>query len=214
MTIDAETLAALSDPLVRLVRLVEIELPDYTMRLWSGIGEFSYGGNTYTGAGGLGQIGAIASHAKLEVATVELRLTGLDTTLAAQVRDVDHQGSAVTISEVVLDANWQIIGAPITTFVGLVDTMAFAVEEGVSGPELAITCAVESYLRLLFRTTTRRRSDADHQQIFPGDKFLSWVTSLRKPIPWGAPAPATSNQDPAGSSGPGGIVDADAAARA
>ena len=170
---------------VRAAYLVKVEFPEITIALWGGVGNLVYNADTYIGAGDLGEVGPVGGDASLRADSVQLKLSGIDATLIGEAQDVTHQGAPVTVYIAFFDSNWAVIADPVTVFTGIVDTMQIAVEEG----KMTILLNADSYMRLIFRTMTRRRTNADQQQIFSGDKFFEFVSDLRRPVPWGIPEP-------------------------
>jgi hypothetical protein len=183
---------AIVSDVYQTARFVTISFPGNIFRMWSGIGPFTLGGNVYQGAGSLGTLGTITDTTTDGVSTfnsqrLTMSLSGLDTTLAAQVNSIDHQGSPVEIIEAQIDSTGAVIPNSYDIFLGEVDTMAISL-----GATLDIAVQCENYLSFAFRGPDgRRRTTADQEDLFPGDKGLEFDGSLPPDIPWGIAGGAT-----------------------
>ena len=58
--------------------LIEIDHPAGYAYFWNGIGALDYGGNTYRGVGGIGQVSALQSSVDVEIIEVHYTLSGVD----------------------------------------------------------------------------------------------------------------------------------------
>lgn len=196
-TYTAGAITALEAQPYREEVFVEIEFPGYTFRASSLARDYIVDGELYTGAGPLGSISGISENADMAASPVTLTLTGLDASLAAELRDFTHQGSPMTVKIVFFDSSDVFIADPVTVFIGVIDTLSWEI-----GATLAITVTADSYLRLLFRGPDgRRRMQGDQEQIFPGDKGLEFAGSLFPELNWGVPqtiktATTSSGRDP------------------
>lgn len=154
--------------------------------LHTGLGDLAVGGDTYTGAGALGGIGAVDEDADLSRSTLELTLRGLPADLVAAVLGEHYQGRPATLSLGYLDAaTRQLVDAPLVLYRGRMDTAA--VEQG---EELAVRLTVESRFAAWDRPNARRYTDADQRLRFPGDRGLEFVAqTAEKPLFWGQKAP-------------------------
>ncbi len=166
--------------------LVELDYPsgfvrvngtDRTVPFDSGTGE-----EDFLGVGRLGTIGLISEGSSLQAQGVELTLTGIqpaNITLAFQ----NAQGRSGKVWVGFLDSNYVLVADPISVFSGLIDNSAIDI-----GSEATVTVTIESRLINWERTKTRRYTNEDQQQRFPGDKFLEFVNQIvEKEILWGVP---------------------------
>jgi len=162
--------------------LVKLVLAGGTYRLFSGIGELTWDGQTWAGAGDLGYIGKIESTAEAKAGKVVIGLSGLDASLKAEALDeLSRGGSASIYFGFFSDAENTITYDPWLGFFGRVDTSE--VEEDAEGVEVRVTLLDSVGARL--RQTVRRRTDSDQQEIYSGDEFYSYVAALRDPENWG-----------------------------
>lgn len=173
--------AALSASVYREVIFVKIVFDDYTFLACNLTRDYVLSGDTYVGCGGIGSISVISESADVTADPVNLTLTGLNTSLATDLRDFNHQGAPVTIQVGFFDVDETIIPDPVTVFTGFVDTMAMSLDT-----TLSINIQADSYLRLFFRGPDgHRRMQADQEQIFVGDLGLEFAARLSNSVPWG-----------------------------
>ncbi|MDQ7018849.1 MAG: hypothetical protein Q9M33_06765, partial [Robiginitomaculum sp.] len=89
--------AQLTAPVVVVTAFVRIDLPGYTLRVWTGIGDLTTMGQTFTGIGDVGTIGAIEEGMDGVAPRVKLALAGIDPVLRNEVEEFVAQGSPVFI---------------------------------------------------------------------------------------------------------------------
>lgn len=188
----AETEADVFNPFA----LVRMDLPSGTVRFFSGVGELSWNSQTWTGAGELGFVGKIDSGTQLRAGFVEIGLSGLESSLKADVLNYVARGAETFVYMGFYDSSGAIVADPWLAYYGRLDTTD--VEDGAGG--LTIKCRIIDGVGARLRQTKRRRTDADQQEIYSGDKVFEFVADMRHPEPWGA---TPSQQTGGGSSGNG-----------
>lgn len=67
--------------------LAEIEHPDGTARLWTGVGKLSYNGFTWTGAGTLGAVTPVKQSSDVTIQEINFVLSGIDASAVAGLSD-------------------------------------------------------------------------------------------------------------------------------
>lgn len=179
---------ALSADLVRPILLIEAlfdvnaTLSTAPLYLWNGIGNLSYGGNTYGGAGTLLSIGSVSEKTDMSATGATVVLSGIEGSILQIARDAEYQGRELTIRMGALDDNGDIIADPIIIFSGFMDTMSI----GESGETSTISVTVENKLIAFDRTKVGRYTDQDQKMRVPGDVGLEYVTAIQdKQIFWG-----------------------------
>lgn len=176
----------------RSAYFVTVTFSTYTLRMWSGVGPRDLSGDTYVGAGALGSVTMIpetlaGGAGGLDSSRVELMLTGLDTSLATEVRDFSEQGASVDILEAQLDSSDALVDGTYSLWSGQVDTMHMQL-----GETLTVRLVCENFLAWLFRGPDgRRETNQDQQDLFSGDKFFEFTARMPDTIPWGV---ATNSQ--------------------
>jgi hypothetical protein len=185
----AETVAEVYRPFA----MVKIELPTSTVRFFSGVGELTWDSQTWTGAGDLGFIGKIEGATELRAGKVDIGVSGLNSTVKADALNELSRGADVYIYQGFFASDHTIVADPWLAFFGKVDQSAVTEDgEGVS-----ITISVIDGVGSRLRRTQRRRTDADQQEIYSGDKIYEFVADNRYPLNWGGPGSGRA----AGSSG-------------
>lgn len=184
--IHADTLTALSGETLAPIGMVELSFSSGWVRMWTGIGELVWGGNTYYGAGALGQIGAIEETIEIRATGLELAITGLPVDLTA--------ADGRRISEIALKESWQgreanvylavlngrsFEGEPVQVFGGVMDQMKLS--------EGTIILSCETDLIDLERTRTRYYTSADQRGEYPDDAGCDAVAAVAAltEVKWG-----------------------------
>ena len=169
------------------------------LNIWNGVGDLTFGGNTYTGTGDLLSISQITETSDISATGINVNLTGVKTSFIAIAKDHEYQGRPLTVSLGAFDASGDLIADPVIVFSGFMDTMTIS----ESGAYSTISIAVENKLIAFERTKVRRYTAEDQKIDHPTDKGFEFVTAIvQKEIIWGRPTPATGGGG--GNSGHGG----------
>lgn len=192
--IHADALARLESDHIVMAGAVRMSFGS-TYRLWSGIGDLSMSGEgTFTGCGAMALVAPLSSQVGGAAEGVELRLSGLDPTIAATIDAEDYHQKPVTIWRLVFDASGTALLGQAVFFRGRVDVVR--IEEEIGG-ESAIVMQVEGGRRDMSRAGARMRSDADQRTLSGSSDgaFRHITTAGRRTLYWGKrPAsPATLN---------------------
>jgi|SRR5882672_554980 len=134
-------------------------------RYWSGIGDLTFGGFTYTGTGELGSISTPSESIRLIGETKTFRLSGVDPAIVPET-DIDASfGRDVTEYFGFLNPDTHaLIAAPEINWEGRMDAM-----RRVDGEEPVIDVNCEHRSVWLQRTDGWRYNNEHQQQFFPGD---------------------------------------------
>ena len=195
-TVTGAVQTALSANPYIMARFLSIAFPDYTARLWTGVGPFTLLGDVYTGMGSLGSIAPVTDKSDLSAQRIQMSLTGLDPALMADVRNYLHQGSTVQIIEAQLDQDLNVVPDPYVIFIGEVDVMSASL-----GETMTITCQADNFISFIFRGPDgHRQTAADQIALFTGDLGLNFCASTITDIPWGSKGSVATSS---GSSGGG-----------
>lgn len=157
------------------IGLVELSFESGTVRLWTGIGDLTWGGHNWTGTGTLGRIGAIEETSETRAATVELELSGIPADVLAIANGESWQGREARVYYGVLNGKRQLIGEPFTLRRGIMDLMSL--EEGQSA---TIKLLIESRDIDLKRDKARRYTPEDQRGEFPGDAGCDQIAALQQ----------------------------------
>lgn len=165
-------------------------------RFWSGIGELSFGGYTYTGVGHLGAIAPAEEHLRNVAEKRSFRLSGVDPSLVSEA-DIDAcYGRSVTEYFGFIDANGALVATPETNWEGRMDGIMRR-----DGDEPIIEVSAESKFALLDQPDGWRFTDEHQQQFFSGDTGFILVPSvMTATVVWGAQniRPGTGGGTPRG----------------
>lgn len=181
-TVAPSVIAALADNELVLVQLVKIEFPSGTIALNNSNYDLVYGGDTYRGAYGLGQVSAVSDKAG-DVGGMRLELLNFDPALVSVALDEadEVQGSPIEIRTAVLDKTTHQIVDALLDWTGYADTMAL----GESGKTASVGVTAESKAVDLLRGNPLVNNDADQQSLVPGDRYFEYVVSQAdQPVVW------------------------------
>jgi len=187
--------AAAAAATVAPVFLTDLDWPSGHVRAWTGYGQISYDGNTFTGTGDQGAISEIKESADGAANGVTLSLSGIPSGNIALALEDDAQGRAAKIWLAFLDfSNGTFAYGPHLIFDGFIDTAAI----DDNGTTATVTIQIEKEL-IDRRSTGRRYTHQDQQIDHPGDMFFDMMAiNAERAINWGvaASSPATATGSP------------------
>lgn len=173
-----ETLAASLTP----VFFAFFDFQSGAVRVWTGIGTKSWGGNNYTGLGHLGTVAPIQETEDTRANGVSFQLSGVPSALVATMFGDNYQGRDVKLWLGALDAAGAVVADPYLLFFGRMDNLE--IDDGAD--TAAIRIAAESRMADLQRSNERRYTQQDQQIDFPGDDGLKYMpTAQSTPFMWG-----------------------------
>jgi hypothetical protein len=147
------------------------------LRLWTGVGSKTIGGNTYTGAGALIGVGEMAEVIDLTAQSLTVTLSGLASGILATALAEPYQGRVANIY-----VGERSVSDVMLAFSGYLDTMSPA-DDGTTS---SITVTIESKLVDLQRPRIRRYTKESQKALYPTDTFFDWTADLAdKQVPWG-----------------------------
>jgi hypothetical protein len=161
------------------------------VRLWNGVGDLSWGGNTYTGAGDLVGVEPVQESAEVRANGLSFRLNGIPSAMVTRILAEGYRGRSCQLWLALFSSltTGTPIADPLPLFSGRMDQCNL--ED--SGDTASITVVAESRLVDLQRPRERRRTDEDQKSLFSGDRGLEYVAGLQdKEILWGAASSGTS----------------------
>jgi hypothetical protein len=164
------------------ITFVKLSFDSADVNFHSGLGDITWGGDTYTGTGRIGSISGIEESAELGRTPITMTLEGLPTTLLAAFLAEQYQGRTATVYFSYLNmTTYQLVETPIILFRGLMDTPSFS-----QGETLTITLSVESRFSQWDRPQVRRYTNEDQRSRYPSDTgFQAVEQSTEKKIVWG-----------------------------
>lgn len=183
--IAAGTAAAAAAEVVRPFLLVELDFSSGFVRVNTTPYTLVHETNNYLGIGDLGRVEAPEESAGLSAPVVELELSGIPPTHIATALGEAYQGRSCKIWLGFLDEDHAIVDTPVLMFSGSIDTLDVVdvVGDGSAG---SITVTAESELIEWERPRVLRYTTEAQQELFPGDKGLSHVSSMQDfELKWG-----------------------------
>jgi hypothetical protein len=164
---------------------VVLNLDSGIIRLWSGIGDLVYAGDTYTGVGNLLSVRLAEESKEIAAKGVNVALNGINSTLIAKALDENYRGRTMAIYLFFMDDN-QVVLYPYAVFVGYINIMNIQDD----GETSIISVDAESKLIDLQRPRERRYTSEDQKIDYPNDKGLDAVTWIQnQKIKWGSGSP-------------------------
>lgn len=162
--------------------LVKLAFDTADVNLWTGLGELSFDGDTYQGAGDMLGISHAEETQEVEAQGMQFTLTGVATTLIALAMDEDYQERPAYLWIGCFDTDGTIVADPIPLFVGRMDVMTLEDD----GETATIVLTAEHRLIDLNRAYERNFTLDEHQDIYDGDMFFEFVPFVQDAeIPWG-----------------------------
>jgi len=180
-TTSPDAAAALSAPVVRVVRFVYMAFAPTPIALNTSSWDFDYGGITYKGAYGLGSISTV-DDSPGEIKGVQLELSGVSSDYIALALDdaAIVQGTPLTLRTAIINEAFEVVDAPID-WTGTLDTMSIQED----GDTCTIQVTAESSAVDLLRGAALTYSNADQQALAPGDRAFEYILSqANTPVVW------------------------------
>lgn len=160
---------------VNLFIAVELFFDQGTLRYWTGVGNKTINGNTYTGAGTLLNVGGLEESDDLSAPGASVTLSGVDSNLVSTALQEPYQNRECRIHLGSENETFEV-------FSGFMDTMTI----DDSGDTCTINIQCESRLILLDRIVPLRYTQETQERLYPGDTFFSFVTALAdRQVTWG-----------------------------
>jgi hypothetical protein len=176
-TVPAALLTALGQPEVEPFYAVEILFDGGPLRLWTGYGERTIDGNTYTGGGNLINIEGIGEVADLSAKSITISLSGAPAALVSLALQEPYQRRKCRVLFGVIN-----VSEFVEVFTGQLNTMQ--IED--SGEDSRISVLVDSKLVELERSTNRRYTSESQKSRYAGDTFFDYVSAIQDAeIVWG-----------------------------
>jgi len=161
--------------------LFEGEFASGWVRLWSGIGNLSWDGKTWSGVGTLLGISAIDETSEIRASGLTVTLSGVPSDLLAAALGDARSGKTGRVY-LAFFSGGSVVADPVLQFQGRLDVPA--IEDGEDTSTIAIS--YESELIDLERARERRYTPEDQAIDYPGDLGFAYVASLQDAqITWG-----------------------------
>lgn len=181
-TLTPKFAAALGARDLKPVIFYEGQFASGTLRLWSGLGEIPWNGETWSGAGSLLGLGALEESTEVAASGVTISLSGVDPALVSAAIADARQGLPGKVWIGLLDENGAIIADPVQAFAGRLDVPE------ITDDATRCTISISYESRLIDLTTPRnwRYTHESQQVLYTGDKGLEYVAVLQdQEVTWG-----------------------------
>lgn len=157
---------------------IDFDFASFPLYFWSGIGDITINGKTYTGSGNLLTIGAISEVSDMSATGCNITCSGIPSEMLSLALSEPYQGRYCRIYLGVRND----MSTYTEVFSGLMDKMD--IQEGQDSSTIVI--AVESRLVDLERPRVRRFTSSDQKSRYPTDLGLDFVASLENAnLTWG-----------------------------
>lgn len=168
----------------------ELHFKNETVRAHTGTGDIVIDGQTYIGVGSFGNIGNTEETDEASgPLSIELTLSGLDTSMIANTMADGSRGRAAKVMIVVIDDDGT--QAADILFSGRMGAAEF--KYGGNSGDNTITVKVVDRMEEWQRRGVKRWTDESHQSRHSGDRFFYAVAQLANwPLYWGAKKDAPS----------------------
>lgn len=177
---------------VALTGLVQIDLPERTLRYCDG-GFFEFEGETFRSSddtfGTIGALAAMSEGVGDVVPALQMTLLPSGSAAAADLSKPGHQTARVRFWIAEYDVATGVIGSSEVMFDGQVDQTILTVGKGTKTLDVSVVSLAE---RLFEGNIGNTLNPTWHKSVWPGEKGHDNATGLGIPIAWGAEAPRSS----------------------
>ncbi|SEP02960.1 hypothetical protein SAMN04490248_12040 [Salinihabitans flavidus] len=174
--------AALDESALRPILFFEGEFASGWVRIWSGLGDITWTGQTWTGVGSLLGLGAIEETQQVVAGGTTVSLSGVPLEMVALAIDEARQGKPGRVWLGLLTDAREIIADPVQAFTGRLDVPEIA----DTGESCTVTISYENRLIDLGAPRNWRYTHESQQALAPGDQGFAFVTTIQdKEITWG-----------------------------
>jgi hypothetical protein len=170
----AVTLSGTLTPVI----FVQINTGGGNIYVWSGYGNISWNGHTWTGIGDLGGVSGVTELNKVQAQGVNFTLNGVDLALVSLALQSLQRYLPAYLWIGALDSNFNVVADPYLTFNGRVDTAQIV----SAGPTASISVTAEGRLIAMRNTRWRRYTDQDQRIERPTDGGYTFVDTIQDAI--------------------------------
>jgi hypothetical protein len=173
---------ALANQDLRPLLFFEGQFASGWVRLWSGLGEISWNGQIWSGAGTLLGLGSIEETGEVVAGGTAISLSGVPLDLVQMAIAEAQQGLPGRVWLGLRAEDGSIIADPVQAFSGRLDVP----EIKDDADSCTITISYESRLIDLTVPRTWRYTHESQQVLYPGDLGFEYVTAIQdREITWG-----------------------------
>jgi hypothetical protein len=175
---------------------VDLDFDSGELNLWTGVGDFTSGSKTYTGAGELLTISNIEETNELASTNLTISISGLNSDIVSYATTEDYQNRPITLKMFFFHAGTTEEINSMILFKGRMDTLTVN-----DGDAFTVVISAENKLIDLTRPKNLYYTPETQEFLHSGDKGLEFVPKIQEQrLNWGG-------TNSAGSGGAGGIQD-------
>lgn len=179
--LSAGNLSAIAQPHIRPIVFVKLEFDGGTEYVHNAVGTFTWGSQTWTGIGALGEIGALEEGLDLSPFGVTLQLNALNPDLMAVATGEEVFNRRATIYIGFLDENGALVADPQVRWSGYMDHISVRL-----GGDDGLMLQCENSFRFFDRANGSLFTDEEQQRLYPGDVFFEFLDQMIDvQITWG-----------------------------
>ncbi|MGJ5203644.1 hypothetical protein [Bradyrhizobium sp. HKCCYLR20261] len=158
-----------------LVLLAEIEHPDGTARMWTGVGPLFWNGYVWTGTSQLGTITPIKNTSDLIIQEIKFTLVGADPEVVATLNDnVRNRSGNVWLG--CLEDNGTVVPDAFQVVDATLDYQSFSASEDGT---VAVTIAARTGFYTLDRALDEAWTSEEHRLEYPDDSGFDLISGLQ-----------------------------------
>lgn len=159
---------------IRMFAAVALDFSSGVIRVHDGIGNITWGGNTYSGVGQLGSIEVVSESVEIIARAISLTLSGVDSSLVNTTMTEVYQNRQATVYVgFVNETTGAVVDTPETVWEGRMNQMSISSSAGSAS--IRLTCEH----RLRREPRIARYTNEDQQLLFSGDRFFDLVPSIK-----------------------------------
>lgn len=179
-TIDSATVTALASDSIRMATLVQFDF-DTVIRLTDWGHDLTALSETWIASGHLLGASDALETSEPRVNQMTIQLSGVEQTYISIFLNNAYHGVRARVWKAVLDTDSSVIGAPILTFDGPIDS--FGIDD--SDDKSTLQVAVASHWSNFDAVSGRKTNHNSQQLYFPGDMGFEYSADTVKDIKWG-----------------------------
>lgn len=184
-----EMKAAVAAPIVRPAFFYYADFPDGILRMWSGVGNIEWDGETWLGCGNLLSIEEVTETTDSAQHGLRARFSGIPSEIVDPVLIKGYVGREAKFWLVAFDENDAVISEPYLMFSGKMDSDSIIDD----GSTVTVTIEIQGELSDHLKARVSRYTHEDQQTRYPdaGDEGFEFVAALQTAnIEWGRPTTA------------------------
>jgi hypothetical protein len=169
---------AIQGKVLRAAFLASIQFKSETAYLWTGVGNFTWNGITFSGLGDLSEVSTISEGSQVQSESVHLTLSGIKSSLMGEALNDIQLGLPAIVYFALFDDTMNLIPNPVVAYKGQVDQPQIS----ISGETMSISLAIENRFTNMARAQFSRYTSAEQHRFYPGDNGFAFVEQLANSV--------------------------------